>query len=106
MLEIKFVRENLSTVQQSLGARGVAVEMAAFEQLDAKRRKVLLEIENLRHRRNVVSEQIADMKRRKEETDAFVADMRDVSGRLWLICVTYPVVSKNLTVLCLKLKAI
>jgi seryl-tRNA synthetase len=82
MLEIKFVRENLSAVQQSLGARGVAVEMAAFEQLDAKRRKVLLEIENLRHRRNVVSEQIADMKRRKEETDAFVADMRDVSGRI------------------------
>ncbi len=82
MLEIKFVRENLSTVQRSLGARGVAVEMAAFEQLDAKRRKVLLEIENLRHRRNVVSEQIADMKRRKEETDAFVADMRDVSGRI------------------------
>lgn len=82
MLEIKFVRENLSAVQQSLGTRGVAVEMAAFEQLDAKRRKVLLEIENLRHRRNVVSEQIADMKRRKEETDAFVADMRDVSGRI------------------------
>jgi seryl-tRNA synthetase len=82
MLEIKFVRENLSAVQQSLGARGVAVEMAAFEQLDAKRRKVLLEIENLRHRRNVVSEQIADMKRRKEKTDAFVADMRDVSGRI------------------------
>jgi seryl-tRNA synthetase len=82
MLEIKFVRENLSTVQRSLGARGVAVEMAAFEQLDAKRRKVLLEIENLRHRRNVVSEQIADMKRRKENTDAFVSDMRDVSVRI------------------------
>ena len=37
MLEIKFVRENLSAVQQSLGERGVAVEMAAFEQMDAKR---------------------------------------------------------------------
>ena len=82
MLEIKFVRENLSTVERSLGARGVAVEMAAFEKLDAKRRKVLLEIENLRHRRNVVSEQIADMKRREEKTDALVADMRDVSGRI------------------------
>ncbi len=82
MLEIKFVRDNLSTVQRSLGTRGVAVEMEAFEQLDAKRREVLLEIENLRHRRNVVSEQIADMKRRKEETDALVVDMRDVSGRI------------------------
>jgi seryl-tRNA synthetase len=82
MLEIKFVRDNLSTVQRSLGTRGVAVEMEAFERLDAKRREVLLEIENLRHRRNVVSEQIADMKRRKEETSALVVDMRDVSGRI------------------------
>jgi seryl-tRNA synthetase len=82
MLEIKFVKENLSTVQQSLGARGMAVKMAVFEQLDAKRRKILLEIEDLRHRRNVVTEQIADMKRRKEETDALVVDMRDVSARI------------------------
>ena len=82
MLEFKFVRENLSTVQRSLGARGVAVEMAAFEQLDAKRKKVLLEIENLRHRRNVVP------------------------IPFWLICVRYPVESRNLTVLCLKLRAI
>jgi seryl-tRNA synthetase len=82
MLEIKFVRENLSTVQQSLEARGVAVGIADFEKLDARRREILLEIENLRHRRNVVSERIADMKRRKEETDAFVTDMREVSGRI------------------------
>ena len=82
MLEIKFVRENLSAVQQSLGARGVGVEMADFEKLDAKRRKILLEIEDLRHRRNVVSEQIADMKRKKENTDDFVIDMRAVSGRI------------------------
>jgi seryl-tRNA synthetase len=82
MLEIKFVKENLSTVQQSLAARGMAVKMAVFEQLDAKRRKILLEIEDLRHRRNVVTEQIADMKRRKEETDALVVDMRDVSARI------------------------
>ena len=82
MLEIKFVRENLSTVQQSLEARGVAVEIADFERLDARRREVLQEIENLRHRRNVVSEKIADLKRRKEETDTFVTDMREVSGRI------------------------
>ena len=82
MLEIKFVRENLSKVQQSLENRGMAVEMADFEKLDTRRREVLAEIENLRHRRNVVSEQIADLKRRQEATDSLVTDMREVSGRI------------------------
>lgn len=103
MLEIKFVRENLSTVQRSLGARGMTVEMAAFEQLDAERRKVLLEIENLRHRRNVVSEQIADMKRRKEKTDALVADMRDVSGRIKELDGSLSEIESNLTAFLLEI---
>jgi seryl-tRNA synthetase len=42
----------------------------------------LLEIEDLRHRRNVVSEQIAAMKRNKEDTDDLVAEMRQVADRI------------------------
>jgi seryl-tRNA synthetase len=82
MLEIKFVRENLSAVQQALSARGVAADIGTFKQFDAQRRKILREIEGLRHRRNVVSEQIAEMKKRGEDTDALVTEMRDVSGHI------------------------
>jgi seryl-tRNA synthetase len=79
MLEIKFVRENLSAIQQALSARGVAADIGTFKQFDTRRRKILREIENLRHRRNVVSEQIAEMKKRGEDTDTLVIEMRDVA---------------------------
>ena len=42
----------------------------------------MLEIEDLRHRRNVVTEQIAAMKKNKEDTDDLVAEMRDVGDKI------------------------
>ena len=82
MLEIKFVRENLSIVQKSISTRGTIVDLDAFKDYDTKRRETLLEIEKLRHRRNVVSEQIAGMKKKGEEAETLVAEMRVVSAKI------------------------
>lgn len=82
MLEIKFVRQNLSEVQKALSTRGDTANLETFISCDEKRRQVLLEIEELRHRRNVVSDQIAEMKKKGEDTESLVAEMREVSGRI------------------------
>ncbi len=86
MLEIKFVRQNLSKVQKALSMRGETADFETFKDCDAKRRSILLEIEELRHRRNVVSEQIAGMKKEGKDADIpvaeMVAEMRDVSGKI------------------------
>ncbi|MGD2272495.1 MAG: serine--tRNA ligase [Desulfobacterales bacterium] len=82
MLEIKFVRENLSAVQQSLSERGVTVDIDFFKKCDAERRTVLREIEDLRHHRNIVSDQVATMKKKGQDTETLVAEMRQVSGRI------------------------
>ncbi|MFC1812929.1 serine--tRNA ligase [Thermodesulfobacteriota bacterium] len=82
MLEIKFVRQNLPEVQKALSNRGETADFDAFKACDAKRREILLEIENLRHRRNVVSEQIAEMKKKGENTDSIVLEMREVSSKI------------------------
>lgn len=82
MLEIKFVRQNLELVKKSLADRGEEADLGAFEKADARRRKTLLEIEELRHRRNVVSNQIAEMKKKKEDAESLVLEMREVSGRV------------------------
>jgi seryl-tRNA synthetase len=82
MLEIKFVRENLSIVQKSISTRGTTVDLDAFKDYDTKRREILLEIEKLRHRRNVVSEQIAGMKKKGEEAATLVVEMRVVSAKI------------------------
>ena len=54
MLEIKFVRQNFSDVQKALSARGDITEIDNLKSCDARRREILIEIEKLRHNRNVV----------------------------------------------------
>jgi len=82
MLEIKFVRQYIEHVEISLQNRGETVNLETFKQCDAKRKALLLEIEDLRHRRNVVTEQIAAMKKNKKDTDDLVAEMRDVGDKI------------------------
>ncbi len=82
MLEIKFVRENLPMVQETLKKRGDPVDLSLFEKSDSVRREVLAEIEQLRHQRNVVSKQIADMKKTGEDAGQPVMEMREVSSRI------------------------
>ena len=82
MLEIKFVRQNLETVEKALAARGYSTDLDAFKSCDEERRTILLELETLRHQRNVVSDQIAEMKKAGENADDVVAQMREVSSKI------------------------
>ena len=82
MLEIKFVRQNVSKVQKALLMRGETVDIETFLNYDDERRAVLLEIEELRRRRNLVSQQIASMKKDGDDTDALVIEMREVSNKI------------------------
>jgi seryl-tRNA synthetase len=82
MLEIKYLRQNLSMVKEALAARGHMADLDAFQKSDDDRRAVLQEIESLRHERNVVSDRIAEMKKAGENADAIVAEMRAVSSKI------------------------
>jgi len=82
MLEIKFVRQNLAKVQKMLSKRGEAADLGTFEKCDTHRKAVLLEIEDLRHRRNVVTEQIARMKKNGIDASNLMAEMRDVGAKI------------------------
>ena len=82
MLEIKYLRQNLSAVTEALKARGHQADLDAFQKWDEDRRTVLQEIETLRHERNVVSDRIAEMKKAGEDAEAIVAEMRAVSSKI------------------------
>ncbi len=82
MLEIKYVRKNLSTVQTALENRGDEADLSMLKEYDAGRRSILLEIEDLRHKRNVVSDQIAQMKKQGEKTEKLVSEMKEVSSKI------------------------
>ena len=82
MIEIKFIRQNLSLVQKALEARGHQMDLDTFKTCDEDRRRILQELEALRHQRNVVSDRIAEMKKGGVTTDALVAEMREVSSHI------------------------
>ena len=82
MLEIKFIRQNLTDVKQAMVNRGDRIDLDALIDTDDHRKKILLEIEALRHKRNVVSDQIAAMKKDGETAEATMAEMREVSSQI------------------------
>lgn len=82
MLEIKFVRQNFEQVEKALISRGEVADLETLKKADMNRKNILLEIEELRHQRNVVSEQIAGMKKEGKSANDLVAEMREVSARI------------------------
>ena len=82
MLEIKFLRKNLSAVRTAMRARGHDAELDEFKKCDDERRELLQDIESLRHQRNVVSDRIAEMRKAGDDTEALVVEMRTVSSKI------------------------
>ncbi|MDM8555760.1 serine--tRNA ligase [Desulfococcaceae bacterium HSG7] len=82
MLEIKFVRQNLSQVQKALEHRGDAADLQTFKHCEAQRRDLLKESEALKHQRNVTSQKIGKMKKEGLNTDTLTTEMRNVSGSI------------------------
>ncbi len=82
MLEIKFIRQNIGVVQQAMAHRGATVDLETLISCDNRRKALLLEIENLRARRNAVSDDIAGLKKAGDAAETLVVEMRDVSARI------------------------
>ena len=82
MLGTKFIRQNIELVEASLRKRGQAYDLSPFLDCDAKRRAVLLEVEELKHERNRVSGQIAQMNKEDEDSSELIIQMREVSQQI------------------------
>ncbi|MCD6137924.1 MAG: serine--tRNA ligase [Deltaproteobacteria bacterium] len=82
MLELRFVRQNIESVRESLRKRGEDYDLAAFLDCDSKRRAILLEVEELKHQRNTVSELIGQMKKANEDASELIEQMRAVSDKI------------------------
>ena len=82
MLDIKFVRENLDTVKDTLKKRGVPLSFDSFLGSEKKRREILLEVEELRGRRNVVSKEVGALKKAGQDASEQMAEMKGVGEKI------------------------
>jgi len=82
VLDARLVRDNLELVQERLRDRGVIFDAATFRGVDANRRRLLTEAEELKHRRNTVSEEIGRRKRERQDAEALILEMRQLGDQV------------------------
>jgi seryl-tRNA synthetase len=82
MLDPKFVRENIEIIQETLRNRNYDISLEEFLKYEEQRRSVLKEAEELRNRRNVVSEEIGRLRIQKQDASELINEMKLVSDSI------------------------
>ncbi len=82
MLDLKFIRENPDVVRRAIESKREKADLDRLLELDEERRKLLAEVEALKHQRNVVSQQIAAKKKAGEDASDAISEMQRVAERI------------------------
>jgi seryl-tRNA synthetase len=82
MLDLSFIRENLDLVRQKMQDRHATVDLKSIENLDIKRRHLLVETEQLKALRNRTNDEITSLKKQKRDAAPKILEMREVSTRI------------------------
>jgi len=80
MLDLAFVRDHLSLVEDKLRQRGMdpSSVLQNFPALDQERRTAIRESEELKSRRNQLSEEVAALKKRKQDATAQINETKEL----------------------------
>jgi seryl-tRNA synthetase len=82
MLDINLLRNDLQAVAEGLAKRGVTLDVARFEALEAERKVIQTRTQELQARRNGLSKQIGFAKGRGEDAAALLADVGGLGEEL------------------------
>ncbi|MFZ9481105.1 MAG: serine--tRNA ligase [Burkholderiaceae bacterium] len=82
MIDPQLLRKDLAGAAAALARRGYALDTAAFAALEAERKSVQVETEQLQSQRNVLSKQIGMAKGKGENADALMAQVNDIAAQL------------------------
>ncbi len=82
MLDIKFVRSQPEQVRQGMAKRNAKVPLDDFLKLDEERRKALVEVEQLKNKRNTVSKEVGRLKSQGQDASAYIKEMQEVGDRI------------------------
>jgi len=82
MLDRKFVRAHHDEVAAMLKARNTSVDLDELKQLDDHRRRLIAEVETLRHDQKKASGEIARIKREKGDASEILKEMGQISKRI------------------------
>jgi len=82
MLDLKFIRENPDLVKKSLQDRNLKLDLNVLSKLDETRRKLLVEIEELRAKQNKANDEISALLKVKKDAKPKIASMKEISNKI------------------------
>ena len=84
MLDLNFVRNNLSVVEEKLRQRGMdpAEVLKDFKSVDAQRREAITTAETMKAHRNRASEEIAKLKKAGQDASAQMAETKELREKI------------------------
>lgn len=82
MLDAKIIRDQPQIIKDMLAKRQIRFPFEELLDLDRKRRSLITEAQDLKHKRNVVSEQIALKKKRGEDASNAISEMKLIADRI------------------------
>lgn len=84
MLDLNFVRENLSRVEEMLRQRGMdpAAVLKDFREIDTQRRQAITEVETQKAQRNRASEEIARLKKAGQDATAAMGQTKELREKI------------------------
>jgi seryl-tRNA synthetase len=82
MLDIQQLRSNLPLVAERLATRGVTLDTATFEALEAERKQLQTQTQDLQAKRNTLSKQVGMLKGKGEDASAVLAEVAGLGDAL------------------------
>ncbi len=85
MLDVNLVRSNPELIRENLKKRGAKEKMALLEELlqwDEKRRKLIAEANQLKHKRNVLSQEVSKLKKEGKDITGITKEIKDIPARI------------------------
>ncbi|MEN7530876.1 serine--tRNA ligase [Cupriavidus sp. DL-D2] len=82
MLDIQLFRKDIDAVAQRLATRGFQLDIATFQALEAERKQLQTQTEDLQARRNALSKQIGMLKGKGEDASAPMAEVAGIADTL------------------------
>ena len=82
MLDLKFIRDNKDLVKEAIKNRGMKLDIDELLKLDEEHRKMLVEVEELRSRRNKANDEITAAMKAKKNPKEIIDRMKPVSQKI------------------------
>jgi len=82
MLDLKFIRDNPDKVKAGLAARRAAVDLDGLLQLDTRRRRLIVKIDELKSKKNAANDDISRLIKDKKDPKPFIASMKTIAAEI------------------------